>query len=127
MRLLPLLVMASIACVLSGCTDSTVNKDNGVVTYEVGAQRVSDTAAISGELTFVDGCLRFTSGTIPIFPADEVTWDGERLVLNGSTYRVGDTLELGGGETSRDVTSANVPARCGDGPLWAVSPESNNE
>ena len=110
------------AALLAGCS-ATVNRDNGVVTYEVGPQRAADTAAIKGVLTFVDGCVRFTNGTIPLFPADEVTWDGKQLVLKGVTYSLGDTLELGGGETSRDITSASVPERCGDGPLWAVSPD----
>lgn len=122
------IVAALALTVLSGCAssaaDAPLNEDNGAVTYQVGSLRSGDSAAFSGVLVFEDGCVRFENGTIPIFPADETSWDGEELVFDGVTYRMGDTLEVGGGQGSRDTTTADVPARCGDGTLWGVAPSA---
>lgn len=111
--------------VLSGCFPFGGGGENvggGAVTYRVGMNRSGDTAALSGVLVFENGCVRFENGTIPLFPDDETSWDGETLTLGGVDYDLGDTIEVGGGETNRDTTSADVPERCGDGPLFVVAP-----
>jgi hypothetical protein len=110
---------------LSGCTQTggAVNKGEGAVTYDASSG-ASDSAAFSGVLVFENGCVRFANGTIPILPAEETSWDGEVLVLNGVTYQIGDTVEVSGGEVDRDVTPVEVPERCGDGSLWVVAPSS---
>jgi hypothetical protein len=110
--------------VLSGCSTfgGGENVDGGAVTYHVGMIRSGDAAALSGVLVFENGCVRLENGTIPLFPDDETSWDGETLTLRGVDYELGDTIEVGGGETNRDTTSADVPERCGDGPLFVVAP-----
>jgi hypothetical protein len=110
---------------LSGCTlfgGGGENVDGGAVTYRVGMTRSGDAAGLSGVLVFENGCVRLESGIIPLFPDDETSWDGQTLTLRGDSYEVGDTIDVGGGETNRDTTSADVPERCGDGSLFVVAP-----
>ena len=111
---------ALLVLALAGCTQHP-NLDEGVVTYDASSG-AGNAAALSGVLVFENGCVRLENGTIPLFPEDETSWDGEVLVLNGVTYRMGDTIDVGGGETTRDVSTADVPDSCGDGPLWVVAP-----
>ena len=111
---------ALLVLTLSGCTQLP-NLDEGAVTYDASSG-AGNAAALSGVLVFEHGCVQLENGTIPLFPEDETSWDGEVLVLNGVTYQMGDTIDVGGGQTSRDVSTADVPDRCGDGPLWVVAP-----
>jgi hypothetical protein len=111
---------ALLLLVLSGCTQLS-NKDAGAVTYDASSG-AGNAAALSGVLVFENGCVRLENGTIPLFPRNKTSWDGDVLVLDGVTYRIGDTIEVGGGEASRETSTADVPDRCGDGPLWVVSP-----
>jgi len=92
------------------------------VTYDVGSARSGDTAALSGVLTFDNGCVRLEEGPIPLFPKDVTSWDGEKLVFDGVTYEMGDTIDVAGGEISRDSATVDVPDRCGTGTLFLVSP-----
>jgi hypothetical protein len=111
---------ALLVLALAGCTQHS-NLAEGIVTYDASSG-AGNAAGLSGVLVFENGCVRLENGTIPLFPEDEISWDGEVLVLNGVTYQMGDTIDVGGGETSRDVSTADVPDRCGDGPLWVVAP-----
>lgn len=115
-----IVAVALLGLALTGCTQLP-NLDEGVVTYDASSG-AGNAAAFSGILVFENGCVRFENGTIPLFPKEETSWDGKNLVLNGVTYQMGDTIDVGGGEATRDDSTAHVPDRCGDGPLWVVAP-----
>jgi hypothetical protein len=83
----------------------------------------------TGMLTVRDGCLMIDNAngpaTLPLFPY-EATWDAstQTLSYSGSTYRVGDTITVGGGAISRE-SLAQYPGRkdvpeCGQADLFLI-------
>lgn len=119
-RKITLVLALAGATLLAGCATTSSNA-SGILTYQVGPERGGDDARAEGVLAFDDGCLRFTDGTIPVFPDDEVSWDGTTLVWRGDEYHVGDEIELGGGEGDREHVETPVPSNCGEGRVWIVS------
>ena len=74
------------------------------------AVRGSFTAAIEGRIVISEGCLVIDTGenyVQPIFPSDAVSWNAsaQTLEFRGESYRVGDTISLGGGYSMRSELS----------------------
>lgn len=118
------IVAITSAIALSGCAPGNDIKDQGVgaVTRDASAETASNLALISGELAVENGCVILEDGTVPVFAADDVTWDGSTLRFGEVDYVVGDTISLGGGELSADARAELVPDECGAGPGWGVAP-----
>ena len=92
----------------------------GVVTRDASGETFSYMALISGTLSVHNGCVILEGGAIPVFPEDEVAWDGTTLTFRGETFVVGDTIDLGGGLGSRDAPGRTIPTECGEGSIWGV-------
>ncbi|MEW2012645.1 MULTISPECIES: hypothetical protein [Microbacterium] len=100
-----------ITLLLTGCTSVD---ELTVATYTptgeggFGAQLV-------GSLTQSDaGCLTVTSddsAAVPVFPEDAIAVDGESIVYNGQTFKLGDTISLTGGI----ATNQDLPEECSSG------------
>jgi hypothetical protein len=96
----------------------------GVVTRDASAETISYMALIRGILRVHNGCVVLEGGTIPVFPEDEVTWDGTTLTYRGTMFIVGDTIDLGGGLSNRDAPGRSIPSECGDGSVWGVGSDT---
>ena len=88
-----------------------------VATYASGAQPML--AAAEGTLELTDGCIMLSSDDakmLPVFPAEEIEWDGETLSYQGRNYRPGDRIEVGGGQMPlEELTGLSLPEGCPDG------------
>lgn len=94
----------------------------GIVTYDpLPAGSGALLAGGYGVLVVDNGCVRFDSGMIPVFPSNQASWDGSTLAWAGETYSVGDTVTVGGGLASVTNRPSNIPAECGDGEAWIAS------
>ena len=52
----------------------------------------------------------------PVFPAEEIEWDGETLSYQGKRYRPGDRIDVGGGQMPlKELTGLSLPKGCPDG------------
>ena len=60
---------------------------------------------------------------VPIFPSDSIRQQHDAFIIDGSEYRAGDAINLGGGEVSAAPQGSRVPADCPTGPFWLVSSE----
>lgn len=102
--------------------------DNGaaasaIAVYELPPDWGSDAGAAQGVLVEVDGCVRLDNSRVPIFPVDQVTWDGESLTFGGEQYQLGDTIEFAGNELGEgDDLELEIPEACSAGPFWVVGP-----
>ncbi|MGO8608864.1 hypothetical protein ACC848_38490, partial [Rhizobium johnstonii] len=83
----------------------------------------SDAGGAQGVLVEVDGCVRLDNSRVPIFPVDQVTWDGETLTFGGEQYQLGDTIEFAGNELGEpNDLEVEIPEACSAGPFWVVGP-----
>lgn len=90
------------------------------------------TARMAGKLTVQNGCVGLVTGstfTTLAFSQGEAAWDRQRraLVVRGSTYDVGTSLELGGSSSGGPAVqglSPDIPERCRSNPIWYVAPGS---
>ena len=63
--------------------------------------------------------LSLLRGSLVVFRARDIDWDGETLTHEGQRYRLGDSVDLGGGlMTLRRLTGLRLPAG------WADSVEA---
>lgn len=99
----------------------------GVATYETMPDEGSLLAAGGGILVVENGCVRLDSGVVPVFPADQVSWDGTTLTWAGEEYSVGDTLRFGGGLANETDEQLDIPAECGGGDAWIINPRPSVE
>jgi hypothetical protein len=89
-----------------------------VATYQSGAPAFM--ASLEGVLVSHRGCLVMGGGvpeswTLVVFRAEDIGWDGETLTFAGADYRIGDTLDLGGGHMQlQSLKGLRVPARWTD-------------
>lgn len=71
-----------------------------------------------------DGTGGAGADSVPVFPRG-VRGDGDALVVGGTTYRLGEHVELGGGvlaEAGETASlAADVPTACAGRLLWLVS------
>jgi hypothetical protein len=115
---------------LTACTvpKPTPPEPSGLVTYPLPKDWVGMAGLKVGTLAFVDDCVRFDDGDIPVFPDKLTTWDGTTLTFAGEEYRMGDEISLGGGSPVEGGTvSTPIPQTCGDGIVIIVSPPSRAE
>jgi hypothetical protein len=114
------LTISVLALALSGCASSATT---GLVTYQLPEDWVADAGLKVGTLTYVDNCVRFEDGDVPVFPDSLTTWDGTTLTFAGEEYAMGDEVSLGGGSPVEGGTiSVSIPKACGDGTVIIVSP-----
>lgn len=65
-------------------------------------------ARLTGKLTETDGCVTINDLVVPVFPST-TEWDGTSLKWDGDEYRIGETIELGGGEPA---VRPEMPSEC---------------
>ncbi|WP_022892210.1 hypothetical protein [Agromyces subbeticus] len=115
-----IIVVVSVALLLGGCA---AEEPSGLLTYPLPEDWVADAGLKVGTLAFVDDCLRFEDGAIPVFPDKLTTWDGTVLTFAGEEYRLGDEMKVAGGSPVDGATvSVPIPESCGDGPIVVVGP-----
>lgn len=107
-------------------TDAPVDTrvaESEIAVYELPPDWGSDAGGAQGVLVEVDGCVRLDNSRVPIFPVDQVTWDGETLTFGGQQYRLGDTIEFAGNELGEpNDLEVEIPEGCSAGPFWVVGP-----
>jgi hypothetical protein len=119
-----------IAPFLTACTvtEPTPPEPTGLVTYPLPEDWAGMAGLKVGTLAFVDNCVRFEDGDIPVFPDRLTTWDGATLTFAGEEYRMGDEISLGGGSPVEGGTvSVPIPETCGNGIVIIVGPPSRTE
>jgi len=115
---------------LAACTvtEPTPPEPAGLLTYPLPDDWTGTAGLKVGTLVFVDNCVRFDDGAIPVFPDKLTTWDGTTLTFAGDEYRMGDEISLGGGSPAEGGTvSIPIAKTCGDGAIIIVSPPSRGE
>lgn len=103
------------ALMLSGCADESPGSGSSRVDVQFGTYVATgeggDAAELSGKLITRGGCFLVKTGTmtyLPLFPADHVTApDAQTLVYDDQTFRVGETITLGGSATPPDSAVLN--------------------
>ncbi|MFD2338723.1 hypothetical protein FGG90_15565 (plasmid) [Clavibacter tessellarius] len=111
-------IAVALGFALSSCSSTP---EAGPVYSELKTD-VNDMAIAAGTLTTEGECLTLSDGTIPIFPKATTEWKSSVLTYSGAEYKVGDEIELTGGEVPRDGDlGKTVPANCGDGALFAAN------
>lgn len=79
-----------------------------------------------GKLAIAGGCLVLTgadgSTTLPVFPAGSASWsaNGTRVVFKGTSYAVGDAIELSGGAFSAEAAGRGGLSGLADCPADAM-------
>lgn len=82
-------------------------------TYPVRPGMAHSMVGLLGEITFADGCVRLSSGTVPVFPDGQVAWVDGALVFDGTAYEDGDAVTFGGGSSlDRNGMEAGLPSGC---------------
>jgi len=88
-----------------------------VLTYPASAEAGGDTALLDGVLANVGGCLVVQAAagvTLPYFPSNAVSYPStDSVQIFGTTYRIGDSVSLGGGYGTPTGQPA-VPTVCAD-------------
>lgn len=95
------------------------------------ASDISAADRLEGTLGRVGDCLvvtigASTNGFIPLFPEGRVRWDSDRnsLILNGRSYKIGDSVDFGGGSLGRDAKTieitGEIPLECPKMNYWMV-------
>jgi hypothetical protein len=105
------------------------SKDTGPLAILPGKWDGGDDALAEGTLRLEDGCLLIDNGRLQLLIAvhrDGVSWNEERLELriSGESYRVGETVEFGGGMSrpASQIEWAVPPAEnCTDYETWIVA------
>ena len=119
-----LVVVASCALLLSGCSHDTGDldaADSPVARYDWD-QQSGEEALLEGTLALIDGCLyvvsepepaEATARTLAVFPRALASWNSETetLTFGGVDYALGDFVSAGGGwhVPTDDVT---IPTAC---------------
>jgi hypothetical protein len=115
---------------LTACTvtEPTPPEPTGLVTYPLPEGWVGMAGLKDGTLAFIDNCVRFEDGDIPVFPDKLTTWDGTTLTFAGEEYRMGDEISLGGGSpVGGGTVSVPIPETCGNGIVIIVGPPPRTE
>jgi len=81
---------------------------------------ISPQAGMDGVLQVVDGCLVITSGDdgpttlghFVLFPTPDTSWHSDHIEYRGASFRVGDRVSLGGGQSPTLPAGAIVPSSC---------------
>ncbi|WP_299932414.1 hypothetical protein [uncultured Nocardioides sp.] len=130
------IMMLAAALMLSGCAGSPGSGPSSQVEAHFGTYEATgeggDAAELSGKLVVRGGCFLVDTDTmtyLPLFPTDHVTApDKETLVYDDQTFRVGETISLGGSATPQDsavLESAIVPECNGvSSDFWTVAQNS---
>lgn len=129
-QLAPIGLILVLVPLLTACTvtQPTTPEPTGLVTYPLAEDWAGMAGLKVGTLVFVDSCIRFEDGDIPVFPDKPTTWDGTTLTFAGEAYRMGDEISVGGGSPVEGGTvSIPIPKTCGNGIIIIVSPPSRSE
>ena len=114
-----------VVALLAGCAADEVAppEASGLVTYPLPKDWVASAGLKIGTIAFIDGCVRFEDGSIPVFPDSLTDWDGTTLTFAGEKYQMGDEMSLGAGIAPEGQTEAfTTPESCGDGIVLVISP-----
>ena len=130
-RRAPIIIMVCVALsLLSSCAtaEPPLPEPSGLVTYPLPEDWYGMAGLKIGTLAFIDNCVRFDDGAIPVFPDSLTTWDGTTLTFAGQEYQMGDEISIGGGSLGgRESVSTPIPESCGTGAVIIVSPPSRSE
>ncbi len=121
--------LALLAGVVLGVAACGSAANTGPVPVLPGAWEGGDNALHEGVLVLQDGCLVIDNGQMPLLLAVQrggVSWNSDRQELRvfDHTYRVGETVTVGGGagapasQVEWDVPPAD---NCMDYPVWFMS------
>jgi hypothetical protein len=129
-------IVMTVHAVTAGCgwigRSSPAPAPTDVAVYDPSGGPGGFAALLAGTLERVDGCVVVrddsTGGraadSVPVLPRG-VHWDGDALVVMGTTYRLGEHVEFGGGVLAEvgapAPLAADVPAACAGRLLWLVS------
>jgi hypothetical protein len=126
--LVGLILVLSPLLTACGITEPTPPEPSGLVTYPLPEDWVGMAGLKVGTLAFIDNCVRFEDGDVPVFPDKLTTWDGTILTFAGEEYPMGDEISLGGGSlVEGETASVPIPETCGNGTIIIVSPPSRAE
>lgn len=115
---------------VAACTPDSGDSE-GVATYRPRGTGGMD-ALLSATVAFENGCVyarsqEFDERWLPVFPVDDVQWDGQRLIALGGSYDIGAPIELPGGAV-REPTSPHpvpdefeIPEPCNTDYIWLVN------
>lgn len=129
------LLATVLTIMLSGCSSpppsepntesSEPDTESPVATYVRSSNwGEGDSALLEGRLVLENDCLTVVGDTnqiiVPIFPTD-FTWDDKSNSLSGfgHTFTVGDSISLGGGETTATIAEY-LPHGCEGGQYFIV-------
>lgn len=98
-----------------------------IATYSSGAPSLL--GAPGGKISYVDDCLyleRDGERLLPVFPESEVEYVGEVLTYRGHEYRLGDELELVGGQIDdlARLKGIHIPSSCSKENVWVIAPST---
>ena len=82
-------------------------------------------ALLVGSLQRSDECITVIAERqvwTPIFPSDDVRLRHDAVVYQGTEYRSGEEISLGGGEANVAPPGARIPKGCPTESLWLVAP-----
>lgn len=121
MRALTLAVLT--VALLTACQGRVEHTDGPVAIYfptddsRAAAAPGEDPTVRSGTLEVVDDCLLISTGNgssfVPLFPADDVSWDvvREELTYGGAVYQMGSQIAvLTGADPGNQTVSTDCPA-----------------
>jgi hypothetical protein len=121
-------LVALLCAAMTGCSAASPDSSPapvpapGLVTRDASSDEVALAALATGTLVLDNGCIQLDNGVVPVFPEEDARWDGTTLTWKGDAYLIGDTITLGGGEYTEELSDKIVPPECGAGRGWAVSP-----
>lgn len=106
--------------VLTGCVapeaGGTGVTEGGPVAYVTPRSDMGDGALLEGTVTVTDGCLLIVDDLdqtwLPIFQRPRTTWDGTTVTYNGTPYRDGSHIRLGGGGVDDAGSADYAPDGC---------------
>jgi hypothetical protein len=149
-RLMKSILLVIFIMSISACTNSPTNNPTGStlpeeqnsiyfpIQLEIFKNDPYPLALASGVIVLEDNCIRLKSASaenqshLLIFPPGfSLKSDGSKIQIidsnNEIIYYIGDTIEVGGGETTPDIikrmTGRTVPSEC-KGPYFLVRPDS---
>lgn len=111
-----LLVPAAALLLLAGCAPVADPLDPDTVAL-VPAQNAGMEALLVGAIHLDEDCVTVTApdeedAILPVFPTSVVAWEGDALVVEGTTYDDGAVIWLTGGFVDELPHGAHTPEGC---------------
>jgi hypothetical protein len=120
-----LAVVAAAILLLAGCAPVATPLDPDTVAL-IPPQNAGMDALLVGAIHLGDDCVTVTTPEsddpiLPVFPTSVVSWDGDSLVVEGTTYADGAVIWLSGGEVAEITDAMHLPEGCPTDTVWLVA------